>query len=355
LRHRIWLVALAGTVLVALPWPVPEPAIIDVGTTFHVTSTAGAGTSGAVSWAPIVWSIGVALALIRFGAGVLRLAWITRSARASHIARVVISDAVTSPMTWGTMRPVILLPEYAMEWAQEKLDVVLRHERAHVERYDWLWQSFAQVVTAVFWFHPLVWIAAERMRQEAEHATDDLVLASGSDAAGYAEQLMDVARRIRGSVPHEAVAVTMVRPSALTSRITAILDSSRTHVRSGVRARATVGIAAVCLVALLAACQRANAQVYRAGAGVSTPVLVYHPEPKYSEQARKAKWSGAVQVSIVVDANGMPQNIHVIKALGMGLDEMAIEAVRQWRFKPGQKNGKPVAVAATLEINFRLL
>lgn len=95
--------------------------------------------------------------------------------------------------------------------------------------------------------------------------------------------------------------------------------------------------------------------VYKPGNGVSNPVPIYRPEPQYSEEARKAKWQGAVLLSLVVDENGKPQQIKVIRPLGLGLDEKAIEAVMQWKFKPGTLNGKPVAVAAQIEVTFRLL
>jgi periplasmic protein TonB len=95
--------------------------------------------------------------------------------------------------------------------------------------------------------------------------------------------------------------------------------------------------------------------VYRIGGGVSAPVPVYRPEPEYSEEARKAKWQGAVLLSLVVDENGVPQDIKVIRSLGLGLDQKAIEAVQKWRFKPGQKDGKAVPVSANIEVNFRLL
>jgi len=95
--------------------------------------------------------------------------------------------------------------------------------------------------------------------------------------------------------------------------------------------------------------------VYRIGGGVSAPTLLYKVEPEYSEEARKAKFQGTVVLYIVVDEKGMPQQLRVVRPLGLGLDEKAIEAVMKWRFKPGYKDGKPVAVAATIEVNFRLL
>jgi len=78
-------------------------------------------------------------------------------------------------------------------------------------------------------------------------------------------------------------------------------------------------------------------------------------EPEYSDEARKAKYSGTVLLSIVVDERGIPRDIRVVRPLGLGLDEKAIEAVRHWRFRPGMKNGRPVNVRATVEVSFRLL
>jgi len=95
--------------------------------------------------------------------------------------------------------------------------------------------------------------------------------------------------------------------------------------------------------------------VFRAGGEVSSPVLISKVEPEYSEEARKAKYSGTVLLSVVVDEKGVPQDIHVVRPLGLGLDEKAIEAVQRWRFRPGVRNGKPVRVRATIEVSFRLL
>jgi TonB family protein len=94
--------------------------------------------------------------------------------------------------------------------------------------------------------------------------------------------------------------------------------------------------------------------VYKIGGGVSAPIPTVRPEPEYSEEARRAKWQGAVLLQLVVDENGIPLDIKVVRSLGLGLDQKAIEAVQQWRFKPGLKDGKPVPVVATIEVNFRL-
>ncbi len=95
--------------------------------------------------------------------------------------------------------------------------------------------------------------------------------------------------------------------------------------------------------------------VFRVGGGVTAPTLLYKVEPEYSEEARKAKFQGTVVLYVEVDPSGKAINPRVVRSLGLGLDEKAIEAIKKWKFKPGLKDGKPVTVAATIEVNFRLL
>lgn len=95
--------------------------------------------------------------------------------------------------------------------------------------------------------------------------------------------------------------------------------------------------------------------VFRVGGGVSAPVLLFKKEPEYSEEARKAKYQGTVVLYVEVTPDGKANNVKVLRSLGLGLDEKAMEAVRAWKFRPGQKDGKSVTVAATIEVNFRLL
>lgn len=90
-------------------------------------------------------------------------------------------------------------------------------------------------------------------------------------------------------------------------------------------------------------------------AGLTPPVVIYQVHPDFSEEARKAKYQGTVLVTVEVDASGKPRNARVVQSVGMGLDERAVQAVLQWRFKPGRFNGRPVAVPARIEVNFRLL
>jgi len=116
--------------------------------------------------------------------------------------------------------------------------------------------------------------------------------------------------------------------------------------------------AAVVLVCASAFAQQAPAPlpegVYRAGNGVTQPSVIRKTEVDFSEEARIAKMSGTVLMSVIVGDDGKVRDVRVDRSLGLGLDERAIEAVRTWQFKPGIKDGMPVAVAVNVEVNFRL-
>jgi protein TonB len=92
-----------------------------------------------------------------------------------------------------------------------------------------------------------------------------------------------------------------------------------------------------------------------AGGALTGPVPVYNPDPEFSEEARKAKLQGMVVLEVMVDTDGRAHRIRVRSGLGLGLDEKAIEAVQTWKFRPGTRNGTPIAAPATIYINFRLL
>jgi periplasmic protein TonB len=94
--------------------------------------------------------------------------------------------------------------------------------------------------------------------------------------------------------------------------------------------------------------------VFRVGGGVSPPRALDTPDPEYSEEARKAKYQGTCVLWLIVGPDGKPRDVKVARALGMGLDEKAIQAVRNWKFEPAMKDGKPVAVQINVEVNFRL-
>jgi len=349
LRHRIWLAAFIAMALLLIPWPMPQILRMTIDTSAAAAGTVSAARSVAVL--PILWSAIATLLLVRWGVGVFRLHRITQQARTVGAVRV--SSSIRTPMTWGVIRPVILLPTYVASWSAEERDVVIRHERAHIERRDWMWQAFAQVMTAIFWFHPLMWLAARQLRNEAEHAADDVTLAGGIQAPDYADRLMAVARQYTGRSTAAGAGVAMLRHPALAERVAAILDAGRIRKSASVGARIGVLLAAVAVLVPLSAFQ--NRTVYKAGVdGVTVPKVVYKTQPSYTEEAKAAKIQGTVGLSAVINAAGRAEEITVTRSLDPGLDTNAILSLTQWTFEPGTKDGQPVDVGVAIEFNFKL-
>ena len=115
--------------------------------------------------------------------------------------------------------PVLLVPDEASGWEDERRRLVLLHELAHIRRWDWLTQLLAHVACAVYWFNPLVWLAARQMRIERERACDDLVLSSGARASDYAQELLALAAGLSDSRLSTLVAVPMARRGVLEDRL----------------------------------------------------------------------------------------------------------------------------------------
>lgn len=133
----------------------------------------------------------------------------------------------TIPSVWGLRKVRLLLPESARQWTSQQQRSVLLHELAHVKRKDTWTQLLAQVVCAIYWFNPLVWVAAWRLHVERERACDDLVLSSGVAASVYAEHLLNVATRLTSSPWTQACGLAMARRSSLEGRLLAVLSQKR--------------------------------------------------------------------------------------------------------------------------------
>jgi TonB family protein len=224
-----------------------------------------------------LWVAGVAINLLILAAGLGRLAWIAGRARhldcgpwAESANRVAHAYGLTRPVrllqshhptllvTWGMVRPRIILPGGAPHWTEDRIAIVLAHELAHIERGDWAVQMAAEIVRAIYWFNPLMWMVCTRLRDESEHAADDAVMAQGMAGFAYAGHLLDLARVLtdrgrRSWLPAAAIA----RPSSLERRVRAMLNdrTNRAPVPRSVRF-ATLA-AALLLSAALAAAQAA--------------------------------------------------------------------------------------------------
>lgn len=254
-RHQIWALGVAGALLLPLLcWALqsflpPEAPASDAGrslvaATVFVTGgrTTGAGPEGP-SWLAVTWAAGVLLVSLRFLRGHLAARRLSRAAEPARAeawlsawreatAQLAItgtaglgrSEAIASPMTIGVLRPRVLLPAAADAWSPERLRAVLVHELGHVRRRDTLVQLGAQLACALYWWNPLAWLAAARLRIEREHACDDLVLGAGVRPSSYATDLLEVARGISRGEAVPAGAIRMLDPSYTEVRLLRILD-----------------------------------------------------------------------------------------------------------------------------------
>jgi beta-lactamase regulating signal transducer with metallopeptidase domain len=139
-----------------------------------------------------------------------------------HTPRIVMSDEVEMAFACRAFGPMVVIPRSASEWSADRRLAVLLHEFAHVRRRDLVGHALANVACALYWFNPLVWSAARRLRLESELASDDLVLGSGVRPSEYAQHLLDMVTTFGKSAPGGALA--MARPKDFEGRLIAILD-----------------------------------------------------------------------------------------------------------------------------------
>ena len=241
---------------------VPEPQTFDASSPSAVSAAAGQSSPFFRSPFPVLflaWLLGCAVSLGSLASKTLRLRALVRAAdplqdpdwlrqaavlrRPTGIrgeVRLLTTADVTTPMTGGWRKPVILLPEAATEWSPDQRDVVLTHELIHVRRRDALRQFMRRIAVALYWFHPLGWLAARRADLASERACDDEVLALGARPSDYARFLLLMASAYRR--PPNVLALPLVNPSQLERRIVSILNCKRP--------RASVARSAVAVIVL---------------------------------------------------------------------------------------------------------
>ena len=439
------------------------------------------------------WIAGIVMFLLPIGVGLRQvrrlrrsgLPWqhgqsvVNRLACDAGIRRridVLLHEALPGPMTCGSMRPAIVLPVDAPSWDAEDVNRAAVHELEHVKRRDWVIHCAARTVCAMYWFHPLVWMAWRRLELEAERSCDDAVLAR-SEPTAYADQLVAIAQRL--STAAKSPLLAMASRADLSARVSAVLDSGQRRGRAGASCVAVASAVAAVLVGgvsplqVVAAPQSAGTEYrakfrtdtalvltaatvaypsghyvegltasdfsltedsvpqtitvfefqksdgaqppasyyilgyyprnakqdgefrkidivvktataakleYRPGyyatkrpdspanvtpdrpaaaarplPGSMPPVLIFKKDAAYSDEARRAKYQGTVLLDVEIDDSGKVTDIRRVGSLGLRLDDQAIEAVQQWRFKPATQKGKPVSTRTQVEVNFRLL
>jgi TonB family protein len=195
-------------------------------------------------WLQRCWVAGAVASFMVLGVGLARLRRLASRARrvesghwvdlAADIRRalglrrtvdILQSDHPALLVTWGLARPAIMLPAGAQTWSRERARLVLHHEMEHIRRGDWIVQLLGEILRAVYWFNPLVWIACRRLRRESEHACDDAVLSRGVEPTDYAALLVDLARTLNAGRTVHVPAPAMARASSLEGRVSAMLNA----------------------------------------------------------------------------------------------------------------------------------
>lgn len=464
-----------------------------------------AGAESSVNWALAIWLTGVFAALAPLIPGSLLSHRITRRARPLadtewltlldeiclqrgmiHQPQVLVSDQLRAPLTCGVLRPRIVLPSDWSAWKLSRRRAVLLHELAHVQRHDVAIQFGVHILTALWWFQPLVWVARRTLRLESEMACDAEALSFGLRPSQYAEDLLTFAQASREESQWSSVALSMARPNDLEARLISILKA-RPAIRSQARlwgsgfAITAIAIGASSMTpissqtlyeqggstmkrtlvsALLtsaglsaatvsgsvfdpngAAILNAKIQLYnpdtgakleaisdgegkfsidaesageyilridkagydsvlrafdlqadtkierglmmsvgkasrdvdngaklaspepgqtsspdrvRIGGIVAQSNLSYKKQPVYPQAAKDAHVQGKVELETVISREGVPTEIRVTSSPSDDLSQSALEAVRQWRYKPTLLNGNPVEVVTEVLVNYTL-
>ena len=213
------------------------------------------------------------------------------------------TDEAVIPLTWGIMRPVILIPSAADAWSESTRRLVLLHELAHVARRDVGWHLLARLAAALYWFHPLAWLALARLRAEAEGAADDLVVAGGVAPSTYAAELLSLARRFRA--PRFVLGLEMARTFPLEHRMIALFDDARSHAplpRTTARALALVALMALTMGLIHP--ERSTAEPTTPPLPPPAPVVMPLDPPTPQAPAPPAEGRGRIEGRVVRDADG---------------------------------------------------
>ena len=362
---------------------------------------------------PWFWIAGSVLLCAAFSRQALRLQRLTASggtaparhrAIASNVAdslslpapSLICSDRVRIPLAWGIRRARILLPTASHDWPDERVWAVCAHEMAHITRGDWIAHLAAEFACRIFWFNPLFWMARTRMSRESERAADDIVIGLGARGTDYASHLIAIVRASQTDDGFAAtVAIARLRAgrfggasrSGFEHRIAALVNGLANRARLS-RAGAAAILASACIVvaplAALGARVRSTIEIQtsnlppidaldvRVAAGddsepvreirplerlagdIAPSVAEYTTPPLYSDEARRRGIEGVVLVRAHIDASGRVSDARVTRALGFGLDQNALVALRQWRFHAGTRNTTPVPMDVDIEIGFTL-
>lgn len=251
------------------------------------------------------------------------------------------SSAISSPFSFGLLRPSVILPTTYSQWSDSVLEDVLVHELSHIRRLDWLSMLLCQVVLCIYWFNPLVWLAVRKADEEAENSCDAAVIRCGRSNIEYAENLLLVARECRDQ--RRLLAQMMVERKLLSNRIATILENPMMKTISRKMIALSVAVAATLLVGL------GNVQLLDVQAQASDQEMfpLNKIEPVYPRQAAEEEVEGWVWVRFDVNPDGSvsEDSISVVDSVPPVIfDNSARAATTRFEFSPRVRNGAAVAV-----------
>jgi TonB family protein len=277
-------------------------------------------------------------------------------------ATILSTRRAYGPVTIGLRTPVLLIPTGFIEQCSSRdLLTALGHECAHMVRRDFQKNLFYEVASLAIAFHPVTWMLKSQIAQTREMICDALAIEKLIDSHSYTRSLLQLASTI-AAVPRIATshAIGIFDANILEKRIMYIKTKKQSvslTMRYGLIIPGTLLLFSVAAggAAMAIGVDEAKqpVQIYKPGGDVSAPKLVSATDPVYPKSDRKGPFEGKCVLKLVVDASGKPNDIHVVRSLGKDFDESAIEAVQQYRFTPAMRQGKPVAVAVNIEVNFK--
>ena len=381
LSLRFWQAALVAAVLLPLMQPRSDVTgrIFESSSSFVSNSApvAALTTRGidVAQWMLLVVFAGIAARLLWLALGFIRLRGIVANAAPDssldEVARdlatilhtratLTITDDIETPATVGVWRAIVLLPRRVLSLPPAVQRAVIVHELMHVKRRDWLHTIAEEFWCAALWFHPAARIVAERLSLARETVVDEATILLTRDRRAYAEALL----AFSNPQPHLPGVTALVGRRHLSQRISLIAEEENMS-----RGRMFVGFAIALIISAAATSSAISAfpitgapeqarQIYRPGQGdgVTLPTVVREVKPKYTPEAMERKIQGSVWLETVVLETGDVGDVKVTRSLDpeYGLDREAVAAAKQWKFKPGTKDGKPVAVWVTIELTFTL-
>ena len=288
--------------------------------------------------------------------------------RGGHL---LVSRDLSGPVTLTFDHDALVLPSgFSEQLGLEEMRAAVLHECAHMRRGDFRNNLLYQVLALPVQFHPAIWFLKQQLAATREMACDAAVVAATGNGLAYGSALLRLAQWMRSrsqAAPTHAVGI--FDANVLEERIMrlrsagpmlprcfrlALLGLGACTLAIGVAGAMSSSVAVAPQASVRGSKPAVAPQIYTIGKGATAPQLIFQVDPQYTEAARAAKVNGNCVIAAVVDPEGIPQDVHVTKGLRSDLDANAAAAVRQYRFRPGLHEGKPVPVQLSVAVNFQI-